>query len=57
MVILRPSGLLAADEAGAVTLPSWEAFLAANVTPLGFFLDGWPPQGQADLAEKVRASA
>lgn len=57
MVVLRPSGLPAADETGAVAMPSWDAFMAARLTPLGFFVDGWTPQEQADLAEKVRASA
>ena len=56
MVVLRPSGLLANDETDALAAPSWDAFMAAEVPPLGFFLDGWSPQVQAELAEKVRAS-
>ena len=54
MVVLRPSGLPAADETGAVAMPSWDAFMAARLTPLGFFVDGWTPQEQADLAEAYR---
>lgn len=57
MVTLRPSGQRAHDEADSVVFPSWDAFMAANVVPLGFFLDGWPSQAQADLTKKVRASA
>ena len=56
MVILRPSGQRADDETNAIALPSWDAFMEANVVPLGFFLDGWPSEAQAELAEKVRAS-
>lgn len=57
MVVLRPSGKTAAGESGAVTLPSWDACVAAQVEPMGFYLDGWTAQAQAQLAEKVRHSA
>lgn len=57
MVTLRPSGQRAHDETDSMAFPSWDAFMAANVIPLGFFLDGWQPQAQADLTQKVRASA
>lgn len=57
MVVLRPSGEPAAAEASAVVLPSWDAWVAAQLEPLGFYLDGWTAQQQAQLAEKVRRSA
>lgn len=56
MVILRPSGDRAHDEADGVALPSWEAFLGTGLVPLGFYLDGWTSADQADLAGKVRSS-
>lgn len=57
MVVLRPSGQRANDETDALAFSSWATFMAAQVIPLGFFLDGWPSQAQADLAEKVRTSS
>ena len=57
MVVLRPSGVCADGEADAIAFRSWDAFMAADVLPLGFFLDGWLPNAQADLAERVRGSS
>ena len=57
MVVLRPSGEGAAGESDARVLPSWEAFMQAQVDPLGFYLDGWTVQAQSHLAEQVRHSA
>ncbi len=56
MVVLRPSGEAASGEAGATVLPSWEAFVQSQVTPLGFYLDGWTAQAQGQLADQVRHS-
>jgi GGDEF domain-containing protein len=56
MVVLRPSGQRTDGETHAIVLPSWDAFVAADMVPLGFFLDGWSPQAQAGLTEQVRAS-
>lgn len=57
MVILRPSGHLARGETNAMAFPSWDAFVQADVLPLGFYLDGLPLKAQGEVAEKVRGSA
>ncbi|GKT14179.1 diguanylate cyclase [Acidovorax sp. SUPP2522] len=56
MVVLRPSGQLAAGESRARAWSAWEAFADSGVEPLGFYLDGWEGDVPAALAAQLRAS-